>query len=206
MYFIWHIAYQKADQVFVPAFDPAADDIISFPARGAVKGLELHRANNVNVSSGIRMLRGFVHDILQRFNIYPDRRRRTYIKPHQLKAWYDAVNNLPNRTYRDYLLFVLFTGLRRREAASLRWTQVDFAGKLLSITDTKNGDPLTLPLSDFVLNLLLERKKVTGDKPFIFPGFGKQGYFAEPKKGVAAVIEAMALTYIIGHDLSDRRY
>src|SRR3990172_9602732 len=34
---------------------------------------------------------------------YPNNRRRTYIKPHQLKAWFEAVNNLPNRTFRDYL-------------------------------------------------------------------------------------------------------
>jgi integrase len=29
---------------------------------------------------------------------------------------------------RDYVLLLLFTGMRRREAAALRWNEVDFAG------------------------------------------------------------------------------
>jgi integrase len=131
---------------------------------------------------------------------YRENRRRNYIKPHQLKAWYDAVNNLPNRIYRDYLLLVLFTGLRRREAASLKWSQIDFVAKTLSITDTKNGDPLTLPLSDFLYGLLQERKKLTGDKPYVFPSYGKNGYLSEPKKGVSAVCEATGLDFVV-HDL-----
>jgi len=29
--------------------------------------------------------------------------------------------------HRDYLLLLLFTGLRRREAAAMQWSEVDFA-------------------------------------------------------------------------------
>ena len=55
--------------------------------------------------------------------------RSNYIQPHQLKPWWDAVWSLQNdstrgstqdrESVRDYLLVLLFTGLRREEALSL---------------------------------------------------------------------------------------
>ncbi len=49
---------------------------------------------------------------------YRVERRQTYIKPHELAAWYQGVIKLENTTLRDYLLLSLFTGLRRNEAAN----------------------------------------------------------------------------------------
>ena len=111
-----------------------------------------------------------------------------------------AVNSLPNRIYRDYLLLLMFTGLRRNEASSLRWSQVDFAGRLFCVTETKNNRPLTLPLSDFLYDLLLQRKALTGNSPFVFPGKGKAGYLSEPKKGIAAVSKMTEISFT-AHDL-----
>ena len=48
---------------------------------------------------------------------YKEKRRRTYIKPYELKAWWGAVYDLENDTYRDLLLLLLFTGLRQSEGA-----------------------------------------------------------------------------------------
>lgn len=86
-------------------------------------------------------------------------RRRTLIKNSDLPAWYKAVIGLDNPIMRDYLLFVLFTGLRRQEAATLKWKQVDFQENCFTITDTKNKEPHTLPLSDFLHKLLSDRKE-----------------------------------------------
>ncbi|MDQ4147038.1 MAG: integrase, partial [Pseudomonadota bacterium] len=51
-------------------------------------------------------------------------RRQTVIKPYQLPAWFPAAMELaPERSgsnvavARDYLLWVLFTGMRKEEAA-----------------------------------------------------------------------------------------
>jgi integrase len=77
-------------------------------------------------------------------------RRQTVIKPHELHAWYEAVTKLENTTLRDYLLLVLFTGLRREEAAQLEWSRVDMQARTLTILDTKNRQPHVLPLSDSI--------------------------------------------------------
>ena len=85
-------------------------------------------------------------------------RRRRLIKNSDLPAWSKAVMAMDNTVARDYLLFTLHTGLRRNETATLRWNQVDFEDATFTIPDTKNKEPHTLPLSDYLYQLLKSRK------------------------------------------------
>ncbi|ACH40491.1 MAG: hypothetical protein ACD_55C00119G0005 [uncultured bacterium] len=86
-------------------------------------------------------------------------RRRNLIKNSDLPAWSKAVLALENAVARDYLLFLLHTGLRRNEAACLQWQHVDFEDGCFTIIDTKNKEPHTLPLSDYLHTLLEGRKE-----------------------------------------------
>jgi integrase len=90
---------------------------------------------------------------------YQVARRRTLIKNSDLPAWFRAVKGLDTPIMRDYLLFLIFTGLRRQEAATLQWKQVDFQEGCFTVVDTKNGDPHSLPLSDYLHKLLSDRKE-----------------------------------------------
>ena len=126
-------------------------------------------------------------------------RRRTVIAPHQLAPWYKAVVSLDNTTVRDYLLLLLFTGLRRGEGAQLRWGDVDLLGRTLTIRDTKNHQPHTLPLSDFLFDLLSARQE-TRTSEFVFPGDGARGHLIDPKKAKGRVIEAAGVAFTL-HDL-----
>ena len=51
---------------------------------------------------------------------------------------------------------MLFTGLRRNEGRELCRKQIDLAGGVLSIPDTKNGKPHSLPITD-LMRVILER-------------------------------------------------
>lgn len=133
-------------------------------------------------------------------------RRQTLIKPHQLEPWYQGVMQLKNdktssqpALVADYLLFLLFTGLRRREAATMKWSDVDMQDRSFTIRDTKNREPLTLPLTDFIFNLLEDRKAVA-DSEYVFAGTGKAGYLIEPRVQVRKVIEVSGVTFTL-HDL-----
>jgi len=91
-------------------------------------------------------------------------RRRTLIKNSDLPAWHRAIMGLGNPIMKDYLLFLLFTGLRRQEAATLKWKQVDFQEGCFTLIGgmsgvTKNKEPHTLPLSDYLHKLLTDRKE-----------------------------------------------
>ncbi len=131
---------------------------------------------------------------------YPEKRRRTYIKAHQLKTWWSAVHALESDTMRDFLTFLLFTGLRRGEASSLRWNDIDFIERTFTIQKTKNGDPLILPMGAFIEEVLERRRKQYHNHEFVFPGPGKHGYLVEPKKGIYRVIQTCGIHFTC-HDL-----
>jgi integrase len=130
---------------------------------------------------------------------YRVERRQTFIKAHELVSWYAGIQKLENETLRDYLLLIVFTGLRRQEAAKLRWNQIDFKAKTLRITDTKNHEAHTLPLSDYLYDLLHSRYQIkTSD--FVFTGSGASGHIIEPRKQVARVISFSGIRFTV-HDL-----
>lgn len=128
--------------------------------------------------------------------------RRGYIKPHQLAAWFHGTDMLRADTSRDYLHFLLFTGLRRSEGSGLSWANVDFHDKTFVIPETKNGLPHTLPLSSYLLELLQRR----WDDPyrkfsdFVFPSDSKIGCLIEPKTAVINVGHYSGITFTL-HDL-----
>ena len=131
---------------------------------------------------------------------YRVERRQTIIKNHDLASWFEAVDLLNSDLVKDYLKVLLFTGLRRQEAMKLRWDQVDLKAKTLTIIDTKNRNPLTLPLGPFILKLLKDRKQDATDSPFVFPGTGKTGHLVESKYQTAQVTKESGIKFCL-HDL-----
>ncbi|MEO5861317.1 MAG: tyrosine-type recombinase/integrase [Burkholderiales bacterium] len=128
-------------------------------------------------------------------------RRQNFIKPHELAPWFRAVQSLPEdrKIVGDYLLLLVLTGLRRTEAASMRWENVDLYAGTLTVQETKNKEDHTLPLSDFLFEILRARQKDAIGK-YVFPGFGKSGYLSEPKKTVKEVAKRSGIPFT-PHDL-----
>lgn len=130
---------------------------------------------------------------------YRIERRQTFIKVHELEPWYGGVQQLQNETLRDYLLLLMFTGLRRQEAATLRWDMIDLMDKTLTVLDTKNHEPHTLPLSNYLYELLsLRRHNKIND--YVFPGTGAAGHIIEPRKQMVHVTKASGVHFTV-HDL-----
>jgi integrase len=129
---------------------------------------------------------------------YPERRRQTIIPDHKLRDWYDAVMSLRQQTVRDYLLLVLFTGLRRNEAATLRWDDIDFESKVLTVEAerTKNGKEHRLPLSDF-LEELLKRRHSEQTSEFVFPGRGNKRQIVDSDYVIRGVAEKAGVPFIL---------
>lgn len=137
---------------------------------------------------------------------YRVERRQTVIKSHDLPAWYQAVMEVNDERstgksaiLRDYLLLLIFTGLRREEAVRIKWSQVDFKAKTLTISDTKNHEMHVLPLSDFLYNLFIGRQ-AQATTEYVFPGNGHTGYIVEPRKVMEKVINKSGVRFTL-HDL-----
>jgi len=133
-------------------------------------------------------------------------RRNTLIKSHQLEAWHNGLTRLGDMEdypqslmWKDYFLLVLFTGLRRMEAASLPWKNVDFKEKTFIVHNTKNRENHTLPMSDFLYDLFWRRHQFKINE-FVFPASSKTGHIVEPRKAMLKVAKLSGVPFTV-HDL-----
>jgi integrase len=130
---------------------------------------------------------------------YKVNQRQTLIKPHELPDWFAATMQLNNETTRHYLYLLLLTGLRRSEASRIKWGDVDFEDKTLTINETRNHQVHVLPLSDFLYELLKKRHAVI-ESPYVFPSDSERGYLVEPRTAVKRVSALSGITFSL-HDL-----
>ncbi len=133
--------------------------------------------------------------------------RATVIKAHELRAWYEAVQSLTASsheqfafTVRDYLLLTLFTGLRREEAACLKWEDIDLIGRTLTIDDTKNHERHVLPLSTALENILKARRAVRFNEYVFGSSSGATGHLVNPSNLIQKVRAESGVRFTI-HDL-----
>lgn len=97
--------------------------------------------------------------------------RQGIIPDHKLNAWYKGVSTLQHQVARDFLLFVLLTGMRFGETRKLKWSYVDFENKILTVPRelTKCDREHRLPLSDFLMGLLRTRYVYANNSDWVFP-------------------------------------
>ena len=128
-------------------------------------------------------------------------RRETLVKADDLARFYAAVMALENPVQRDFIRLLLFTGLRRREAAALTWDDVDLKAGIIRVpsSSTKSGKKLDLPMSTVTRGMLVARRSI-GNAKYVFPANSKSGHVEEPKFALA-IIAAQCGVQISAHDL-----
>ena len=90
-------------------------------------------------------------------------RKQTRIRPTELKQYLFAVNEVRTnpehdrftRSVCDAVEFALFTGLRKKEVLNIEWNRVNLKDSYFWIDETKNGDPLELPITDTLRKVLM---------------------------------------------------
>lgn len=117
---------------------------------------------------------------------FKEKSRDRFLQANELPCLFEALAEEENDIARDYILLSLLTGARKNNVLSMRWNEINFEAKVWRIPETKNGEPLTVPLTEQAIEILRERrilnKAVTSNDVFVFPGMGKEGYLADPKK------------------------
>lgn len=110
----------------------------------------------VNALHGVALASPFSK--LATVGLLPDRAqpRARVLQEADLPAWRAAVGRL-GELQQDYLLLTLYTGLRRNECRELSREQIDLAAGFLSIPETKNGKPHSLPITP-AMREILERR------------------------------------------------
>ena len=81
----------------------------------------------------------------------------------------------------------------------MTWSRVDLKDKTFIITDTKNHTDHTLPLTDFLFNLLSTRQ-AEAKTPYVFPNEINTGSMTDPKKQIIKVVNQSGVSFTV-HDL-----
>jgi integrase len=105
-------------------------------------------------------------------------RRTRHVRSEDLGRFYTAALRLPSPIGRDMVLLGLFTGMRAGEVRGLRWDEVDLPNRVIRVAAgrMKAGKRFDLPMSDIVRDLLVGRRALGRDGPFVFPGNSAAGH------------------------------
>jgi len=92
----------------------------------------------------------------------PRQRRKlpTYLSEQECRRVVEAAGNQHDEFNacrdRAVLMFMVFTGARRSEVLNLKWSDVDLEQQTVRFVDSKGGKTRVLPLSEEVVQVLLE--------------------------------------------------
>ncbi|WP_282159420.1 tyrosine-type recombinase/integrase [Shimia thalassica] len=120
--------------------------------------------------------------------------RTVRLTEEQFPAFFEALTDAQNAIFADFMELLIRSGLRRTEAASLSWSNVNLTAKTFTITAdiAKNGQALTLPMSTQLEALFKRRKEATPDACNVFA----EAKMYDPRKSL------IALRKVIGLDLT----
>lgn len=133
-------------------------------------------------------------------------KRRDALEIDQLPAWFAGTDKLRSRTAAAYLQALVLTGARREELAGLRWGDVDFRWKRLTIADKVEATRV-IPLTPYMVHLLrsLPRAKSKDTKlenPFVFSSpMSASGRIAEPRAPHTDVLADAGIPHVSIHGL-----
>lgn len=113
----------------------------------------------------------------------------------QIKPWFDAVQKIGNPVIAAYLQGLLLTGARRNELAALKWADVDFKWKSLTIRDKVEGER-TIPLTPYLEHLIAalpRRNEFVFNSPTAASGRIEEPRIQHVKALTAAALPALSL-------------
>ena len=130
-------------------------------------------------------------------NLPSNTKRTDCLEAAQLPGWWQAVEQLSNRTAGVYLRALLLTGARREELAGLTWANVDFQWRKLTIADKVDANR-TIPLSPYLAQLLATLPRTN---QFVFASASKTGRIADTRNAHQKALQSAGIGTLTIHGL-----
>lgn len=128
-----------------------------------------------------------------------DKARTDHLRPHEIKPFVQAARALPNAVMGAYIEFILLTGARRSEAATLRWRHVDRKARTLTLKETKNHSDRILPITPRIAEILDAMWQLKIGE-FVFATRDRDNepsHISEPRKAMATLNAAASSTVTV---------
>lgn len=107
----------------------------------------------------------------QRAQMRREQHRERFLSEPELRAFFRALQLIPNRSAANALALLAATGARRGEAQGARWADIDVERRLWTVPLSKSGRTRHIPLSDAALSILKAQWEAAGEgSEWVFPG------------------------------------
>lgn len=136
----------------------------------------------------------------KRIKKFREESRDTWVKPEQLPALAQAIDQEKNTIARDGLWLYLLTGLRKSELLTLKWSDIDFQRGEIRLEDTKSGRRHYVPASEAAKAKLESMPRLDGN-PYVLPGAIEGNHLVNIDKPWQRVRKAAGLEHVRLHDL-----
>lgn len=134
-------------------------------------------------------------------NKFPEKSRGRFLQSDELKQLFDALDKEPNEVFKNYVLISLFSGIRRNNVLTLRWSNIDFKNGFIYLPETKNGESQQVPMSN-QLKELLETMKATANSEWVIPSNkSASGHMEDPKRPWQDLLKRAGIEDLRLHDL-----
>lgn len=130
---------------------------------------------------------------------FSEKSRDRFLQAEEMPIFFEAVMADENPDIKDCVMLFLFTGARRRKVAAMRWEEISFERMEWRIPQTKNGEPLTLPLTDEAIAIL--KARVNNGSEYVFPSKKGSAHFIYPEAGWKRILKRSGLEDLRMHDL-----
>ena len=101
-----------------------------------------------------------------------ENRKTENLTKDQLETLLRVLDDEPDKQVSNIVRLVLYTGLRRGEIFSLKWNDIDFYGKTITISSNKKEKCVELPMNEMAEKVLAEHAHSEAKSEFVFSGRG----------------------------------
>ncbi len=113
---------------------------------------------------------------------YRERKRDRFILPDEMPFLFKSLEQEGNDTVRDFFWMLLLVGQRKTNVLMMRWEEINWEHQTWRIPDTKNGEPVIIPLISKALEIL-SSKKEKSKSPWVFPAEKDNSrYYSDPSR------------------------
>lgn len=122
--------------------------------------------------------------------VNPDNRRMEYLDVEQTAALIRASREYYCRVKGNFIALLFLMGCRDKELRTRKWDEVDLVNGQMFVPETKNGTPMIVYLSPFIIELfreLLALKK--RGNPYVFPGRKEGCHISQPRNAFKLIKE-----------------
>ena len=134
--------------------------------------------------------------------MYHEEKRARFVQPDEMPRLFKALKTEENTDVVDFIKLALWTGARKSDILSMRWSDVQLGDNKWEIPHPKNRTPYTVALTPEAVSIFKNRQRNrVKDSIWVFPGCGKTGHITDFKKRWHELLKRAGIENLRQHDL-----